>query len=83
MEAFNVGSDRVVSILELANIVADALGSPGNVRVAQRAIPGAEVQQYVPSIRKAEIELGLKCKMSLEEAIRRTASWHGYMASQS
>lgn len=81
MEAFNVGSDRAISILELAHTVAAEIGSPANVRVAQHTVPGAKVQQYVPSIRKAKQKLGLKCEVSLEDAIHRTAAWHGHYPS--
>jgi dTDP-glucose 4,6-dehydratase len=81
MEAFNVGSDRAISILELAHAVTAAIGSTANVQVAQEAIPGARVQQYVPSIKKAEQQLGLKCEVSLEDAIRRTAAWHDYCSA--
>jgi dTDP-glucose 4,6-dehydratase len=41
-------------------------------------VQSAPVQQYVPSTRKAEQQLGLQRRISLEEAIRRTAAWHGY-----
>jgi nucleoside-diphosphate-sugar epimerase len=78
MEAFNVGSNRAINILELAHTVAAAIGSTAKVCVAQQAIPGAEIQRYVPSTRKAEQLLGLKCEVALEDAIRRTAAWHGY-----
>jgi dTDP-glucose 4,6-dehydratase len=78
MEAFNVGSDRSISILELAHAVNAALGSTATVQVARKAIPGVQLQQYVPSIKKAEQQLGLKCEVSLEDAIRRTAAWHGH-----
>jgi dTDP-glucose 4,6-dehydratase len=83
MEAFNVGSDRAVSILELANIVAITLGSQTNVHVAQQAIPGVAAQQYVPSTRKAAQILGLRCEVALEDAIRRTAAWNGYQSGLS
>jgi nucleoside-diphosphate-sugar epimerase len=78
LEAFNVGSEQAVSILELAQTVAAALGSRAEVHVAQEVTQGATAQQYVPSTRKAERLLGLRCHVSLEEAIRRTAVWHGY-----
>ena len=78
MEAFNVGSEQAVSILELAHAVAAALGSKADVEVAQEPEPGVPVRQYVPSTRKAEQQLGLQCRISLEDAIRRTAAWHGY-----
>jgi dTDP-glucose 4,6-dehydratase len=76
LEAFNVGSEEALSILELAHAVAEALGSSAEVRVAQQAIPGAEPQRYVPCVRKAEQSLGLKCEVTLHDAIRRTAAWH-------
>lgn len=76
-EAFNVGSEQATSILELAHTVAASLGSKASVQVAQKSAQDAPVQQYVPSTRKAEQELGLQCHVSLEDAIRRTAARHG------
>jgi nucleoside-diphosphate-sugar epimerase len=78
MEAFNVGSDRAISIAELAHAVPAAIGSTAEVQILQKAIAGTPVRQYVPSVRKAELQLGLKCLVSLEDGIRRTAAWHGY-----
>jgi nucleoside-diphosphate-sugar epimerase len=77
-QVFNVGSDQAISILKLAHTVASAIGSPAAIRVAQRASAGVEVQQYVPSIIKAQQDLGLKCEVALQDAIRRTVAWHGY-----
>jgi nucleoside-diphosphate-sugar epimerase len=78
MEAFNVGSEQTLTILELAHAVTAALGSKAGVQVAQEPKPGAPAVQYVPNTRKAEQQLGLQCRVSLEDAIRRTAVWHGY-----
>ena len=78
LEAFNVGSEQALTILELAHAVSAALGSKAGVQVAQEAEPGAPALRYVPSITKAEQQLGLQCRISLEDAIRRTAAWHGY-----
>jgi nucleoside-diphosphate-sugar epimerase len=80
LEVFNVGSEQAVSILELAHAVNAALDSKAGVHVAREAVEDAAMQQYVPSTRKAERQLGLQCNVSLEEAIRRTAAWHGYGA---
>jgi nucleoside-diphosphate-sugar epimerase len=77
-QVFNVGSDRAISILKLAHAVAAAIGSPSAVRVAQRATAEADAQQYVPSISRAQQDLGLKCEVALEDAICRTVAWHGY-----
>jgi dTDP-glucose 4,6-dehydratase len=80
MEAFNVGSDEAVSIAELAAAVNAALGSNAEVHIAKQTAPGGPVLQYVPSIEKTKRQLGLAVGVSLEDAIRRTAAWHGYCA---
>jgi nucleoside-diphosphate-sugar epimerase len=77
-EAFNVGSPQSVSIKELAMTVQDALGSTTGIKIDRQATEGAPVQQYVPCVRKAESCLGLRCEVSLEEAIRKTARYHGW-----
>jgi dTDP-glucose 4,6-dehydratase len=63
----------------LANTVRTAIGSKAEVRVAKAAVPGAPLQQYVPGVEKAALELGLRCEVSLEDAIRKTAAWHGWV----
>ena len=68
----NVGSDRAVSICELAYTVCRALGKKLPVRVSTPPVPGAAAARYVPDIRRAG-ELGLRVKVDLEEAIRRSA----------
>ncbi|HEX4322242.1 MAG TPA: NAD-dependent epimerase/dehydratase family protein [Acidobacteriaceae bacterium] len=78
MEAFNVGSSHAVGIREAAHTVAATLNSKIVVQVAQEPALGAHPRQYVPSAGKAERQLGLRCTVSLEEAIRRTALWHGF-----
>jgi nucleoside-diphosphate-sugar epimerase len=78
LEAFNVGSELALSILELAHAVNSAIDSKAGVHVAQEAVEGALAQQYVPGTRKAERHLGLRSYVSIEDAIRRTAVWHGF-----
>lgn len=79
-EAFNVGSNHAVSILELAQSVAAVLGSTASVVVAKQPVIGQPPQQYVPSTAKAEQQLGLRCTVSLEDALRRTSAWHGSLS---
>jgi dTDP-glucose 4,6-dehydratase len=74
----NVGSGGDVSILELAKIVAATLAPSTEIRVAQQAVPGALPASYVPSVERAERLLGLRETVGLEDAIRRTAAWHGF-----
>lgn len=78
LDPFNVGSDRSISIRELAEAVPAAIGSSSRVQVAKSPQPGAPLRQYVPAITKAEQRLGLTCTVALEEALRRTAAWYGY-----
>jgi dTDP-glucose 4,6-dehydratase len=75
--AINVGSGRDVSIRGLAEVVAATLAPSTEIHVAQQVLPGALPERYVPSVERAERMLGLRETVSLEEAIRRTAAWHG------
>ena len=79
MVAVNVGSSRDVSIRELAEVVARTLAPGTEIRVAKRAVDGALPARYVPAVKRAAEVLGLRETVSLEESIRRTAAWHGYV----
>jgi dTDP-glucose 4,6-dehydratase len=74
----NVGSAHDVSILQLAECVAETLAPATDIHVARQAVPGALPARYVPSVERAERLLGLRQTVGLEETIRRTAAWHGY-----
>jgi len=78
MVAFNVGSDQAISISELAQTVVEATGSTASVRISLPASGSSTIKQYVPSVTRAREQLGLICEVTLEDAIRRTAAWHGY-----
>jgi nucleoside-diphosphate-sugar epimerase len=73
---FNVGSAKDVSILELAQTVAATLDPKTEIRVARKAVPGADPARYVPSVDRAREVLGLEETIGLEESIRRTAAWY-------
>jgi dTDP-glucose 4,6-dehydratase len=74
--AYNVGSEEDVTILKLAQTVAECFPSPTAVTVAQESRPDVPPSRYVPSTRLAADELGLKCLLPLAEAISRTVTWH-------
>ena len=76
-EAFNVGSEQAISIANLAQTVANSLGTDAPIHIAQQAQPDTPLRQYVPSTQRAEQLLGLYATVPLDEAIRRTAIWHG------
>lgn len=70
--AYNVGSERAVSVGELAGLVARAAGL-GEDAVAIAAPPGAgSAPRYVPDTARARGELGLRETVGLEEALART-----------
>jgi nucleoside-diphosphate-sugar epimerase len=72
--AYNVGSDRAVSIAELARIVAQAAGG---LPVTTAQAPGAgPAPAYVPSVRRVREELGLVPTVPLEEAVRKSLAWY-------
>lgn len=74
---YNVGSSQAVSIAELAALVNTALGGH-DVEIMQQPQPGAMPKRYVPSTQRAETELGLTQTVTLEQAIIKTACWHGW-----
>ncbi len=75
--AYNVGSERSVSVSELAGLVADAVQGHPAVEVRGIAQAGAGGQRYVPSVARVRDELGLTETVSLEDALDRTVRWLG------
>lgn len=70
--AYNIGSDVAISIEEIAYLVRDILASDKKVHLKNNYNNYRNL--YVPSIDKAKKELDLKVRISLEEAIRLSAS---------
>jgi nucleoside-diphosphate-sugar epimerase len=75
-EAYNVGSERAVTIAELAACVAACVKPPVEVSTREKPSPTRPKEQYVPSTEKAKKELGLVSFVDLEESIRRTVEWY-------
>ncbi len=73
-QAYNVGSDEVISIAALAHLVSDILAPDKPVHILGQPAPGAARNRYVPDIRKVQQELGLSVSVPLAEAIRRTGA---------
>jgi len=74
---YNVGSDESVSIRDLAQRTSQLLGT-GEFEVLGAADTGWNPGRYVPKTDLVSRELGLYRTVSLDEAIRRTALWHGW-----
>ena len=67
---FNVGSDVAYTVHEVAQIVADFFG----VEVDANQVTDDKIDRYVPSIAKAQEELGLHLRYDLKSAIAETTS---------
>jgi UDP-glucuronate decarboxylase len=76
-ETYNVGSDEVISIAELAALVRDLIAPNKPVRILGNPVVTAERNRYIPNIAKAQQLHGLTVRIPLAEAIRRTARAHG------
>ena len=70
----NVGSPTAVSIAELAETIREVLRAPVEVVVMEKPVPGRLPARYVPSVERAERELGLTVSTSLADAIRLSAA---------
>ena len=72
---YNVGSDQALTISEAAGIVAQSFRPPVGVRIAKAAsiLPP---ERYVPDVRRAHEELGLRVFIDLPEAVLRTIAWY-------
>jgi dTDP-glucose 4,6-dehydratase len=71
---YNVGSDRGITIAQLADTVASTLG--GSVEaLPTSALGNASPSRYVPFIAKAGDELGLQVHIELVRSIASTSSW--------
>ena len=75
-EAYNVGSDEVVSIADLAHLVRDLIAPEKPVKVLGKVDQSTARYRYVPNIGKVRSELGLDVTISLAESIQRTAQMH-------
>jgi UDP-glucuronate decarboxylase len=71
--AYNVGSDKGLSINSLAQLVARTLENPADIRILNEDNL-SQRRYYVPNIQKAR-GLGLELKIDLESAIVKTAQW--------
>lgn len=73
--AYNVGSDHIISIKELAETVRNVAGTSNEIRILQKP-SGARPACYTPDISRARAQLGLEIMTPLEEAIRKTIKYH-------
>lgn len=68
-EIYNVGSDKDLTITDLAMAVKNTINPSIHINIHQKPKENAKPSRYVPSINKARNELNLEVWTSLEEAI--------------
>lgn len=80
-EILNIGNDEEVTILELAERVKKASGTPGELKVEfvpYESFSGKkyeDVMRRVPDTSHSEKILGVRASVSLDEGLRRTIDW--------
>lgn len=72
---YNVGSDRMISITALAEIVRKIARTSNEIQILS-PLSTEPPHCYAPNISRARCELGLQAEISLEEAIRLTFEHH-------
>jgi dTDP-glucose 4,6-dehydratase len=72
---YNVGSDKPVSIKELADTVAFAVNSKASVQVANSPSAIQPSSTYIPGVDQARLHLSLNINTSLQDSVRKTANW--------
>jgi len=84
--AFNIGSNRETSILELAHLIISLTGSGSEIQhisYEDAYGPGfEETRRRVPDVRRAAEVLGFEAQVSLEKGLRRTIEWFRQQAAQ-
>jgi UDP-glucuronate decarboxylase len=73
-QAYNVGSDEVISIADLAHLVRDILAPDKPVRILGHPYSGAARSRYLPDISKARKHIGLTVSVPLADSILRTGA---------
>jgi len=72
---YNTGSDQEISIADLAKTVAKFIEPKLKIEILRTPQANQKAERYIPSIHRAQSELGLQTWIGLEEAIKRTIHW--------
>ena len=72
---YNVGSSAAITMNDLAQVVATGFSPKPAVTIAKPRTTGS-IDRYVPSVKRALDELGLKAQVELSEAVSRTIEWY-------
>lgn len=75
-QTYNVGSEKSVSIAELADVVASCFVPRLPIIIDKKPEVGKVPERYVPSVLRIKRELGLEQKIDLLEGIIKTKNWY-------
>ena len=73
--AYNVGSEKALTIAELARIIANTFANELKIIIDKKADERMPPERYIPLTEKVRNELGLRQEIDLENAITRTIQW--------
>lgn len=74
--AYNVGSERAISISALARKIGSLFNNSQNVITIRNATSEISHSRYVPNTKRAQAELGLQEWIGLDEALKRTILYY-------
>jgi nucleoside-diphosphate-sugar epimerase len=74
-QAYNVGSEHPVSILDLAGQISRAAGYAASIEVKTAVDPRVPPPRYVPDTHKARLSLNLREQVPLPLALQKTLHW--------
>lgn len=74
-EAFNFGTNRPVTVLEMVRAIIEAAGSPGLEPVILGTASNEIQQQFLDSTKAREV-LGWRPRYDLEQGLRETVAWY-------
>jgi nucleoside-diphosphate-sugar epimerase len=69
----NLGNPRETTLLELANLVTQIVGGSGEIKFLD--LPEDDPKKRNPDIAQAKSKLGWHPSVSLEDGIKKTATW--------
>jgi nucleoside-diphosphate-sugar epimerase len=72
---YNVGSEKEISIRSLAQLVSSVLKLKKNIVISKKPDIKAQIDRYVPSIKRAQRRLKLKQRVTLQNAIKKTIKY--------
>jgi len=73
---YNLGSVDDITIADLAHTVSMCLNKPVEVQITKTPDPTKPVERYIPLTNRAQVELGLRQWINLQEGINRTISFY-------